>query len=161
MKIEDKQLIDFYHYNTTNYHDQLLYEKGGSFGYENNIAVSKHPNDVIENIDFHQILPDLSSKRDMSLNNPLDKSEILNLLYNSYRFNNKKSLKSPSPGGIYPLELYLVIQNVKGIEKGVYLYNREKVSLSFINNFHDIYSLNVPSNNFIKNVGCMIFLFVT
>jgi SagB-type dehydrogenase family enzyme len=154
---DEKELIDFYHYNTTNYHDQLKFKKGSSYGYSNNINLEEHPNDIINDIEFKDILPNLSSKRNMSLDNPLDRNQLLNLLYNSYRFKNKKSLKSPSPGAMYPLELYVIVKNVKNIEKGTYYYNREEISLNYINDFYDIHSLNVPNNDFTRNVGCMIF----
>lgn len=157
-KKEEKALIDFYHYNTTNYFDQLKFERGGSYGYDNGINLTKHPNDVINEYDFEDILINLSSKRNMSLEKPIDKYQLLNLLYNSYRFKDNKSLKSPSPGRIYPLELYVIIKSVKHIEKGVYYYNREKCSLNYINNFCDIYSLNVSNNDFTRNVGCMLFI---
>jgi len=155
--MEQKELIDFFHYNTTNYSEQLKYEKGNVFGYDNKIHLIENLNDISIELSYKEILPNLSSKRPMSAKEPLHREQLLNLLYNSYRFKNDKSLKAPSAGGIYPLELYVVIQNVEGIEKGVYHYNREEISLNFINGFSNIPRLNVPSNNFTENVGCMIF----
>ena len=156
---EAKKLIDFFHYNTTNYSHQLLFEKGKTYGYKNNINNLKHPKDIISNMKFKQkdILPTLHSRRDMKSTNPIERTELLNLLYHTYRFEKGKNLKAPSPGGIYPLELYIVIKNVVGVDPGVYIYNRETISLSYINNYCDISALNVPNNEFTKNVGCMIF----
>jgi len=155
---EEKDLIDFYHLNTSNYYDQLISEKGYHYSDDNKINLASHPNDIINNLIFEDILPNLTSKRDMSLNNPLDKNLLLNLLYNCYRFENGKCLKSPSAGGLYPIELFIIIKNVSHVKKGVYHYNREKISLNFINEFSDIHELNVPNNNFTRNVACMIFL---
>lgn len=155
--LNQKDIIDFFHFNSTNYSDQLKYSKGNNFGYENEIHLVEHPNDILNEFNFKDTLPNLSSKRNMSLSKPIHKEQLLNVLHNSYRFENNKNLKSPSAGGIYPLELYVIIQNVKGIEKGVYHYNRENVSLNYINDFFDISMLNVPNNNFTENVGCMVF----
>ncbi|MCG4627831.1 hypothetical protein, partial [Anaerostipes hadrus] len=71
---EEKDLIDFYHLNTSNYYDQLISEKGYHYSDDNKINLASHPNDIINNLIFEDILPNLTSKRDMSLNNPLNKN---------------------------------------------------------------------------------------
>jgi SagB-type dehydrogenase family enzyme len=38
----------------------------------------------------------------------------------------------PSAGGLYPIEIYLVINNVDGIEQGIYHYNIEKHELEYL-----------------------------
>lgn len=156
---ENKKIIDFFHNNTTNYFHQLIFEKGSNYGYKNNLNISEHPYDVLVNMKDTEtdILPTLSSKRNMTLMKTLDRRSLLNVLYHTYRFEEEKSLKSPSPGGIYPLELYIIINKVTGVKPGVYFYDRKNIKLSYMNNFNNIYELNVPSNEFTKNVGCMIF----
>lgn len=39
---------------------------------------------------------------------------------------------APSAGALYPVEIYLIVQNVEGLEKGIYHYNVLEHSLEFI-----------------------------
>ncbi|EJO5349009.1 SagB family peptide dehydrogenase [Clostridium botulinum] len=69
------------------------------------------------------------SKESMSLN------DLANILYHAQGIcdevepynleNNEKKIKlrtNPSAGGLYPIQLYLYIKNVKGVEDGIYTY---------------------------------------
>ncbi|MEN3046575.1 MAG: SagB/ThcOx family dehydrogenase [Candidatus Hydrothermales bacterium] len=38
----------------------------------------------------------------------------------------------PSAGALYPIEIYLIVQNVEGLKKGIYHYNVREHSLEFI-----------------------------
>ena len=64
-------------------------------------------------------------------NEPLSLSEISQLLWAAYGVTQKMSgfrggLKTaPSAGATYPLEIYLVVGNVKGLTKGIYQYKPE------------------------------------
>ena len=39
---------------------------------------------------------------------------------------------APSAGAIYPIEIYILVNNVKGLEKGIYYYNPFKHLLQFL-----------------------------
>jgi SagB-type dehydrogenase family enzyme len=57
-------------------------------------------------------------------NKPLSLAEVSQLLWSAQGVTNKKGLRSaPSAGALYPLELYLVAGNVKGLNPGIYQYS--------------------------------------
>ena len=70
---------------------------------------------------------------------PLEISEISQILWAAYGITQKREdgpdflrgglRTAPSAGARYPLELYLVAGNVKGIDPGVYKYNSKKHQL--------------------------------
>jgi len=62
---------------------------------------------------------------------PLTLAEVSQLLWAAQGITEpaKGFRTAPSAGALYPLELYLVVGDVKGVAKGVYKYNPEKHSL--------------------------------
>ena len=51
----------------------------------------------------------------------------LNRIFPQYAFRT-----TPSAGGLYPIEIYPVINNVSGLEKGLYHYDIQKHSLNLL-----------------------------
>lgn len=162
MRNEEKYLVDFFHENTVNYNDQTLFERGERFKKGNNISTSRHSNDkrieIPKNFDKN-LIPNLKSERVMKY--PIDIADLILLLYNSYNIKMVngmlQGIKGPSAGGIYPLELYIVSKNVKGLKRGVYFYEAKNTELKFINQYSDLGSLNLPINSFTKNASCMVY----
>lgn len=66
-------------------------------------------------------------------------------------------LTYPSAGGLYPLNFYVIINNVENIDKGIYIYNNIYHSLNKlnINNELDLYSISHNQDCF-KNVSAII-----
>lgn len=63
------------------------------------------------------------SRRDMGLREPLSVSELSNLLgYAIGKVGTNRYRPYASGGGLYPLETYVLINNVAGLERGVYHY---------------------------------------
>lgn len=93
-----------------------------------------------------------------------------------YTYNTKKekifytqNLRSyPSGGGLYPIEMYMYIQNVEGIPEGSYLYNpihnrliqlKNAVPLEKIEELLPMTSVKVDPNNMsLKNCNVLLFL---
>jgi SagB-type dehydrogenase family enzyme len=54
---------------------------------------------------------------------PLDLKEVSQLLFAAYGITGDRGFKTtPSAGATYPLVVYLVVNNVQGLDKGVYRY---------------------------------------
>lgn len=61
----------------------------------------------------------------------------------------------PSAGGLYPINIYIVIQRVKGIDPGLYLYNSKKHSLQWVSHEVKIQKALVQKN-INGNICCII-----
>lgn len=62
---------------------------------------------------------------------PLTLAEVSQLLWAAQGITDARGLRTaPSAGALYPLELYLVVGNVKNLPSGIYKYNIEKHQLS-------------------------------
>ncbi|MFN3528135.1 MAG: SagB/ThcOx family dehydrogenase, partial [Candidatus Altarchaeaceae archaeon] len=55
----------------------------------------------------------------------LDIYEISQILWSAIGINKYNERTVPSAGAIYPLEIYLVVNNVENLEKGIYKYDAE------------------------------------
>lgn len=61
----------------------------------------------------------------------LSMEEVSQLLWSAQGINNERGDRTaPSAGALYPLEIYLVIGEVKGINPGIYHYNPEKNNIT-------------------------------
>jgi SagB-type dehydrogenase family enzyme len=104
--------------------------------YENAISkITLPPPEFNERIKFWNILVRRHSTRNFS-KKPISLMNLSLLLYGmegltriftqfSYRI-------TPSAGGLYPIEIYPVINNVEGLKKGVYHYNIPEHSLELL-----------------------------
>jgi SagB-type dehydrogenase family enzyme len=81
---------------------------------------------LIEGPGFLEVLTNRKSTR-TSTGNPLSKVKLKALL--SSLLKGQKNYSFPSAGGLYELELFLVVQNCEDLEKGVYYFSREKKAL--------------------------------
>ncbi|MFX0075070.1 MAG: SagB/ThcOx family dehydrogenase [Candidatus Hermodarchaeota archaeon] len=86
-------------------------------------------------INFWSVIKNRHSTRKFN-NNPMSIMELslflygmsgLNRVFPQYAFRTV-----PSAGGLYPIEIYPVINNVTGLEKGLYHYNIQEHSLNFL-----------------------------
>ncbi|MFW9780817.1 MAG: SagB/ThcOx family dehydrogenase [Candidatus Heimdallarchaeota archaeon] len=88
-----------------------------------------------KNISFWDVILNRKSVRKFS-NNPITPSEISLLLFGmsglTRIFPQFAFRTVPSAGGLYPIETYPVINNVEGIERGIYHYNISKHSLELL-----------------------------
>ncbi len=61
---------------------------------------------------------------------PLTLSEVSQLLWAAQGITDPRGFRTaPSAGALYPIELYLVVGNVEGLEKGVYKYDPHRHKL--------------------------------
>lgn len=63
---------------------------------------------------------------------PLTVKEISTLLYVTQGITGEGKRAAPSAGALYPIETYLVANNIEGLEKGLYHYVPEEHSLEII-----------------------------
>ncbi len=64
---------------------------------------------------------------------PLTVSEVSQLLWSAQGITNERGYRTaPSAGATFPLEMFLVVSNVEGMEKGLYHYHPEGHRLEFI-----------------------------
>ncbi|WP_165861334.1 SagB/ThcOx family dehydrogenase [Paenibacillus paeoniae] len=94
---------------------------------------------------LEEIILQRRSKRHYS-NEPVELQTLSNILYYSYGVTGK--MKSglevravPSGGGLYPVDIYLAIQHVSGIETGIYYYDPLDHRLACIND-HNLKSIS-------------------
>lgn len=92
------------------------------------------------NIDFFKLLSERRSTRIFDKNFKISLNEISNILYNSYGVSKKVKIDNqpfegsmgyrnvPSAGGLYPLEVYVVLFN-SHIKNGLYHYRPDENSL--------------------------------
>lgn len=94
----------------------------------------KKPNiDDVKTPSFEEIVINRRTTRNFNENEKITISQLSYLLYYSYGItgkiednagNIKQYLRAaPSGGGLYPCEIYMIIKNVEGIERGLYHYN--------------------------------------
>ncbi len=87
------------------------------------------------------------STRDFS-SRKITLKELSTILYYSFGISTlKKRIRRfyPSAGGRYPLEIYIIVLNVKGLHRGIYHYHLRSNSLEFLWNYNDL-------DNKIKNI---------
>lgn len=101
---------------------------------------------------------------------PIEKEALAQLLHFGYgqtgtfhANGNDVSLRAaPSAGALYPLEIYPLINNVAGVENGLYHYNVEDHSLECLRNgtfLPEMYSLIQPNNNeWLTTAGAVFFV---
>lgn len=69
---------------------------------------------------------------------PLTIAQISQVLWSAYgvsdsiRYKTKKLLTSPSAGATYPLEIYILVGKVEGLEAGIYKYNSDKHTIKLL-----------------------------
>jgi SagB-type dehydrogenase family enzyme len=89
----------------------------------------------IPNAFIYDLLLARESSRDFN-NQAIELNQLNNILFAGYgnrKENNSTSEKPvPSAGGLYPLELYVLAMNVKGLHPGIYHYHPHASKLEFI-----------------------------
>ncbi|MFX1346063.1 MAG: SagB/ThcOx family dehydrogenase [Promethearchaeota archaeon] len=90
-----------------------------------------------ETIRFWDVIINRKSSRNFK-NEPITQDQLSLLLFGmtglTRIFPNFAFRTVPSAGGLYPIEVYPVINNVEGIERGVFHYNVPKNSLELLKN---------------------------
>ncbi len=65
---------------------------------------------------------------------PLTPSEVSQLLWSAQGVTNERGFRTaPSAGATFPLEMYVMVNNVTGMEKGIYYYDPFENTLEVIN----------------------------
>lgn len=99
---------------------------------ETNIIQLPEPN-FESNISIEKALLQRKSVRNYT-DAPLSLAEISQILWSAQRINirddGKKGRTAPSAGALYPLKIYLTVNNVTGLEPGVYSFIPEEHKLS-------------------------------
>jgi len=88
---------------------------------------------------IYDVLLARQSSRDFN-NQPVELNQLNNILFagygsrNSIKEENNSSSERPAPsaGGLYPLELYVLVMNMKGLQPGIYHYHPHAPKLEFI-----------------------------
>jgi SagB-type dehydrogenase family enzyme len=85
------------------------------------------------------------------IGSPITLNDISNLLFFSAGIKDKEKTTRfyPSAGGRYPLELYIIALNIKGLEKGIYHYNVRNHYLEIL----DTIDLSNQLNNLFCDIG--------
>ncbi|MCS7119688.1 MAG: SagB/ThcOx family dehydrogenase [Nitrososphaerota archaeon] len=79
----------------------------------------------VSNVSVEEALLRRRSIRDYKAE-PLTLHEVSQLLWAAQGITDERGLRTaPSAGALYPLEVYLVVGNVEGLDKGVYKYKPE------------------------------------
>jgi len=103
--------------------------------YPNNPKIELHKPDNVKTDTLDFSIKNRKSVRDFS-EEPLSKDHLSYLLWASTGIQRKKQgfeyRTAPSAGALYPIETYVVINNVKSIEQGIYHYNIEHHQLEEI-----------------------------
>ncbi|TYB31682.1 MAG: SagB/ThcOx family dehydrogenase [Candidatus Mcinerneyibacterium aminivorans] len=77
------------------------------------------------NVSIEKALENRRSIRSYS-SMPVNLEELSQLLWAAQGVTNRKGFRTaPSAGALYPLKLYVVVENVKNLEKGIYMYKPE------------------------------------
>lgn len=112
---------------------------------ERNIPLYTPDLDQLEDYPFSLVLENRFSVRAYG-NNPITIEQLGEFLYRSARsiFIGIDEIAgetchrvSASGGGVYPIEIYPIINECEGVERGVYHYNPEKHSLEFVDQWSD------------------------
>jgi len=86
-------------------------------------------------IDFWEVLINRKSTRNFS-SKPMTKEEVNQFLYGMVgltRIYPQFAFRTtPSAGGLYPIEVYPIINNVKGLKQGIYHYNISRHALELL-----------------------------
>lgn len=106
--------------------------------YPNTIKAIKLPHPKFdENIKFWDVILNRKSSRNFK-NEPITQEQLSLLLFGmtglSQVFPNFAFRTVPSAGGLYPIEVYPVINNIENIEQGIFHYNIHKHSLELVKN---------------------------
>ncbi|KAL0220006.1 hypothetical protein P9112_005659 [Eukaryota sp. TZLM1-RC] len=97
---------------------------------------------TFDGMSFAQVLNQRRSKRSFC-EQSLSLSEISQLCYSAQGISSNNKRVCPSAGALYPLELYIVVQNVDDLQPGLYKYNPgpHELNLLIIGNLtHPIYN---------------------
>jgi len=108
--------------------------------YEHTSRVKLSRDPLEASVDFYTVLLDRKTVRDFT-EQPLTFSELSNILrltwgrvsyYKTEEFGLLLHKTSPSAGARHPTEVYPVVNNVEGVERGIYHYNVKENSLELI-----------------------------
>lgn len=78
------------------------------------------------NLSFEETLVSRRSVRDFA-ENKVTLEEVSQLLWAAQGITDgERKRTAPSAGATYPLEVYIAVKNVEGVEKGVYLYHPQR-----------------------------------
>lgn len=73
------------------------------------------------------------SARNLTLQKTISVSQIGNLLgYSLAKVASDRARPYPSGGGLYPLETYLIVNAIEGLERGVYHYHPDNHALEYL-----------------------------
>lgn len=87
-----------------------------------NVLISLPESSHESNFSIEEALLKRRSTREYS-GDPLTLDEISQILWSAQGITHEKRLRTaPSAGGLYPLELYVVVGDVEGLEAGIYHY---------------------------------------
>ncbi len=131
----------------------IYYKSYGRF------AEIKLPETKLGEIKLEEVLNSRESVRDFS-KNPISLNKLAGLLYYSCGIKKNKSGVNrfyPSPGGRYPLEVYILSLNLP-IPKGFYHYYVKNNSLEKMFEFNKKDLDKITSIPWVKNAGCLIFI---
>ncbi|GAA0845086.1 SagB/ThcOx family dehydrogenase [Bifidobacterium pullorum subsp. gallinarum] len=133
----EEYIYTFFHKNSYNYPSQIKYASGERFKTNNSLSMASHSYDILpESCYKFDGVNRCRSSRDF-ICEPMSQKALFTILHSSYLIetdsNGIKKSTTPSAGGIFPVEIFLLINRVEGVIPGIFHYHRELGKLSFIN----------------------------
>jgi len=127
MNFKDTRLfpISFYHYNSSLYTSKSLKEPSLLF---NDVIIRKIHDDSDDDVKLKQIgIPEKVKSIRNYEKSPISLDVLNQLLMSSYQYGGTH----PSAGGFYPIDIWLIVNRVEGMKKGLYYYNVSQSKLNF------------------------------
>ncbi|PZM66150.1 SagB/ThcOx family dehydrogenase [Paenibacillus dendritiformis] len=133
----EEYIYRFFHKNSYNYPSQIKYANGMKFRTNKSLSMATHSYDILPKSFYELDTVNRCRSSRHFISEPMSQRVLFTILHSSYHINtdNNGIMKSttPSAGGIFPVELFLLINRVEGIIPGIYHYHRELGKLSYIN----------------------------
>lgn len=131
-----EDIYKFYHENSKNYESQLLHAPGRKYSDEvvrKNYTKTSLDISPVQQFTHKDMI--VSSSRFFE-GKAISKTQFFQIMHRNYfltKHDSKYKSTTPSAGGLYPIEAYILILNVEDIPKGIYYYDKFSGSLIYLN----------------------------
>lgn len=158
--MNDNYVYKFFHINSKNYKSQIL--NAPSKKYEIDIEGKNYPETSNAYTDENKFKSNtISSCREFKENDYLNIELALDILKNSYSLiieeDSKINALSPSAGGLYPIEVYVITSSGHS-QPGTYHYSKTSSRLTLIRSAINFDLFLSDSNMFLENASFIIIM---